>query len=204
MLNADGKSMQVDDRSGDAGPVPCSAVMRNATVEQEVIAKVLADDGKIPNSRLPLLIYRRAFELSGSDPAAAIERTFAEHGWGGTWRNGIYSYHHYHSTAHEVLGCYRGSAKVQFGGESGIVEELGAGDVVIIPAGVAHMNLGATADFAVVGAYPPGQDYDMNHGEDGERPRADENIARVPRPETDPIFGKDGPLLKHWRRVIEG
>jgi uncharacterized protein YjlB len=117
----------------------------------------------------------------------------------GTWRNGIYSYHHYHSTAHEVLGCYRGSAKVQFGGESGIVEELSAGDVVIIPAGVGHKNLGASADFAVVGAYPRGQDYDMNYGKPGERPRADENIARVPLPETDPIFGKDGPLLRHWR-----
>jgi len=173
--------------------------MGNATVEQKIIAKVLADDGRIPNNRLPLLIYRRAFELSRRDPAAVIERRFAEHGWSGTWRNGIYSYHHFHSTAHEVLGCYRGSAKVQFGGESGIVEELSAGDVVIIPAGVGHKNLGASADFAVVGAYPRGQDYDMNYGKRGERPLADENIARVPLPETDPVFGEDGPLLKHWR-----
>ena len=168
-------------------------------MEQEVIVKVLADDGKIPNSRLPLLIYRRAFEVSRRDPAAVIERTFAEQSWDGTWRNGIYSYHHYHSTAHEVLGCYRGSAKVQFGGESGIVEELSAGDVVIIPAGVGHKNLGASVDFAVVGAYPRGQDYDMNYGKPSERPRADENIAREPLPQTDPIFGEDGPLLKHWR-----
>ena len=172
--------------------------MGNATIEPEVIAKVLADDGKIPNNRFPLLIYRRAFELSGREPAVAIERTFTQHGWDGLWRNGIYSYHHYHSTAHEVLACYRGSAKVQFGGESGMVEGLRAGDAVIIPAGVGHMNLGASADFAVVGAYPPGQDYDMNYGEPGERPRADENISRVPLPETDPVFGKDGPLLKHW------
>lgn len=172
--------------------------MRNATTEQEVIAKVLADDGRIPNSRLPLLVYRRAFELSGSDPVAVIERTFAEQGWGGLWRNGIYSYPHYHSTAHEVLGCYRGSASVQFGGENGMVEELDAGDVVVIPAGVGHKNLGASADFAVVGAYPRGQEPDMNYGKPGERPRTDENIARVPRPETDPVFGKDGPLFRHW------
>lgn len=168
-------------------------------MEREVIAKVLADDGKIPNSKLPLLIYRRAFEFSGRDPAAAIERIFQSHDWSGMWRNGIYSFHHYHSTAHEVLGCYRGSAKVQFGGESGIVEELRAGDTVIIPPGVGHKNLGASADFAVVGAYPRGQDYDMKYGEPGERPRADEKIARVPLPKTDPVFGKDGPLLKHWR-----
>lgn len=174
--------------------------MRNATLEREIIAKVLADDGKIPNSQLPLLIYRRAFEFSGSESAAVIERACTEHGWGGTWRNGIYSYHHYHSTAHETLGCYRGLAKVQFGGESGIVEELSAGDVVIIPAGVGHKNLGASADFGIVGAYPRGQEPDMNYGRPGERPRADENIARVPLPDTDPAFGKDGPLLKHWRK----
>lgn len=179
--------------------VPWFRVMRTMITEQEVIAKVLADDGRIPNSPLPLLIYRRAFELAGDDPAAGIERTFAEHGWEGLWRNGIYSYHHYHSTAHEVLGCYRGSASVQFGGESGIVQELNAGDAVIIPAGVGHMNLGASADFAVVGAYPPGQDPDLNHGEPGERARAENNLERVPLPETDPVFGKDGPLVKHWR-----
>lgn len=171
----------------------------DALAGQEVTTKVLGDNGHVPNNRLPLLIYRRAFEFSSNDPAAEIERTFANHGWGGTWRNGIFSYHHYHSTAHEVLGCYRGSAKVQFGGEGGIVEEFSAGDVVIIPAGVGHMNLGASADFAVVGAYPHGQEYDMNFGNPGERPRADGNIARLPLPEADPIFGTDGPLAKHWR-----
>ena len=176
--------------------------MENATLERLVIAKVLADDGKIPNSRLPLLIYRCAFELSARDPAEVIERTFAAQSWDGLWRNGIYSYHHYHSTAHEVLGCHRGSAKVQFGGERGIVEDLSAGDVVIIPAGVGHKNLGASRNFGVVGAYPCGQEYDMNYGEPGERPHADQNIARVPLPKSDPVFGKHGPLLKHWRARV--
>jgi uncharacterized protein YjlB len=165
----------------------------------EIIEKVLGDDGEIPNSPLPLLLYRGAFDVSDGDSAALIERTFEENGWSGLWRNGVYSYPHYHSTAHEVLGCYRGSAKVQFGGEKGMVVEFGAGDVVIIPAGVGHMNLGATADFAVVGAYPRGQENDMNHGTPGERAQALKNIARVPLPETDPVFGKDGPLPKRWR-----
>ena len=164
--------------------------------ELEVITRVLNDDGLIPNSELPLLIYRGAFEEA---TAEKIERTFCEHGWRGTWRNGIYPYHHYHSTAHEVLGCCRGCARVQFGGEHGVVEELAAGDVVIIPAGVAHKNLGATNDFAVVGAYPSGQRYDMNYGKPGERPQADENIARVPLPTMDPVLGQQGPMRRHWR-----
>jgi uncharacterized protein YjlB len=105
---------------------------------------------------------------------------------------------HYHSTAHEVLGVYHGSARVQLGGERGVVQEVHPGDVLVIPAGVAHKKLGSTADFGVVGAYPEGQDWDMNYGRLGERPRADSNIARVPLPKADPVCGPDGPLTVHW------
>ncbi|MCI0747229.1 MAG: cupin domain-containing protein [Verrucomicrobia subdivision 3 bacterium] len=164
----------------------------------EVSAHVLEDDGRIPNSKLPLLVYRAAVPLSGDDPAKVFEKQFKNNGWEGTWRDGIYSYHHYHSTAHEVLGVYAGEAKLQFGGEPGVVETVRVGDVVIIPAGVGHKNLGATHDFGVVGAYPKGQDYDMCYGKPEERPRAIKNIERVAKPEGDPVFGKSGPLVKHW------
>jgi uncharacterized protein YjlB len=160
----------------------------------------LRESSVIPNSRLPLLIYSGAIDLSGSDPASHVETVFERNGWSGTWRNGVYSYHHYHSTAHEVLGCYSGSAKVQFGGENGVVAEIAAGDVVIIPAGVAHMNLGSSRDFAVVGAYPDGREPDMNYGEEGERSKANQNIDRIPLPKSDPVFGENGPLLKHWSK----
>lgn len=76
---------------------------------------------------------------------------------------------------------------------------MSRGDVVVIPAGVAHKNLGASPGFALVGAYPAGQLWDMMYGKPGERPRADENIARVPLPEADPVYGAGGPLLAHWR-----
>jgi uncharacterized protein YjlB len=50
-----------------------------------------------------------------------------------------------------------------------------------------------------VGAYPKGQEnYDMNYGKEGERPQTDKNIANVPRPDTDPVYGSEGPLLKKW------
>jgi uncharacterized protein YjlB len=164
-----------------------------------VRAHILADDGTIPNSRLPLLVYEQAIDLSGGDPPAAIETALRANGWGHGWRNGVFSYHHYHSTAHEVLVVYAGSARVQCGGEAGIVASVTAGDVVIIPAGVGHKNLDATADFGVIGAYPRGQAWDICYGRAGERPRADENIARVPLPSADPVFGRGGPLLAHWR-----
>ena len=158
------------------------------------------DDGVVPNNpRLPLVVYRGVLE-SGPGAAAACETLFAGNGWSGGWRGGVYPYHHYHSTAHEALGCYRGSARVQFGGEHGVIEEFAAGDVLIIPAGVAHKNLGATDDFAIVGAYPSGQRYDMNYGKPGERPQADKNISRVPLPTLDPVLGQQGPLLKYWAK----
>jgi uncharacterized protein YjlB len=164
-----------------------------------LIAQVLSDDGTYPNNaKLPLLVYQAAVRLQGPDPAATFEDLFAANGWGGSWRNGVYGYHHYHSTAHEVLGVYRGSARVQLGGPEGAVFEVHPGDVVLIPAGVAHKNLGASGDFGVVGAYPAGQRPDIKYGRAGERPRADRAIAQVGRPAADPIYGPQGPLSEHW------
>jgi uncharacterized protein YjlB len=164
-----------------------------------LVAHRLEDDGSFPNNeRLSLLVYVGVLHLPKEEPAAAIESLFHQHGWGGSWRDGVYTYHHYHSTAHEVLGVYGGTAQVQFGGPDGVILEVGRGDVVVIPAGVAHKNLGSSADFRVVGAYPGGRRPDMNYGRAGERPGADERIARVPHPEADPVYGEGGPLDEHW------
>ena len=161
----------------------------------------LEDTGSIPNNaKCPLLIYRAAFDLPADNPAGVIERLLAKNEWGGTWRNGIYSFHHYHSTAHEVLVCYRGSAMVQLGGEPGILTEVKPGDAIVIPAGTGHKKLESSDDFRVVGGYPRGQDWDMCYGKPEERPHSDRNIAAVPLPKADPVYGEDGPLLSHWKR----
>src|SRR5690348_5334465 len=141
----------------------------------KILSFDLKDDGLVPNSAFPLLIYQEAVKLTGPDPAANFEELFGAHSWTGSWRDGIYTYHHYHSTTHEVLGVYAGSATVKFGGDNGVKQKLTAGDVVIIPAGVSHKNLGASSDFGVVGAYPNGTEWDMNYGQPKERPQADEN-----------------------------
>jgi uncharacterized protein YjlB len=111
-----------------------------------------ADDGRVPNNpRLPLIVYRGALK-TGGDAAASCVALFDRNGWTGAWQNGVYSHHHYHSSAHEVLGIASGWVRVRLGGESGQTIELRAGDVVVIPAGVAHKNEGESPDLLVVGA----------------------------------------------------
>lgn len=159
-----------------------------------------ADDGRFPNSALPLLVYRGAVP---SDPAA-IERSFAANGWSNGWRNGIFRYHHFHSIAHEVLGIAAGEVKVAFGGPSGQEVTVRAGDAVVIPAGVAHRNMGQSGDLLVVGAYPGGSDYDIRRGDPAEHEAARRAIAAVSPPDSDPIFGSDGPLLRLWAQARAG
>lgn len=156
------------------------------------------DDGSIPNNPdLSLLHYPEAFSSNGLD-ALMIKDRFINNGWTGAWVDGIYSYHHYHSTAHEVLGCSRGSADVRFGGEQGEMLTLEAGDVVIIPAGVGHCRLSSSSGFQVVGAYPDGQSWDLCTGKTSERPEVLENIRNVPLPGKDPVTGNEDPLLSYW------
>lgn len=173
----------------------------HATVSSgQVEAFVLTDDGTFPNNaRLPLLVYHGVLSPAAFDLVARARELFQQNHWSGSWVNGIYGYHHYHSTAHEVLAIAAGKAKVQFGGKRGVIANVEAGDAVIVPAGVAHKKLGSTSDFTVVGAYPKGQHYDMCYGQEGERPEADENIASVPLPQADPVGGLDGPLMRYWQ-----
>ncbi len=157
------------------------------------------DDGDIPNNPLPFCLYRGAVSLADSaDPAAIFEQLFAANGWGDSWRNGIYPYVHYHSRIHEVLGVARGHARVRFGGERGKIVDVTAGDVAVLPAGTGHQCLGASEDFLVVGAYPPSGTYDECRGLPAEHAQALQTIPKVALPRTDPLYGKDGALLKLW------
>jgi uncharacterized protein YjlB len=169
--------------------------------EPEVTEHLFEDDGRIPNNpNLPLLLYPRALEEGDLSPLRAKE-LLAENGWGGAWVNGVFPYHHYHSTSHEVLAVVGGSASITFGGPEGETVEVVAGDVVVIPAGVGHRNGGSSGDFSVVGAYPRGQEnYDLRTGEEGERPGVLENIRNVALPTSDPLFGAEGPLVRRWAR----
>lgn len=165
-----------------------------------VVCHICPGDEVFPNNeKLPAMVYKGAFLLHPDDDGSVIKHVFESHNWKNAWENGIYNYQHYHSNTHEVLGIVCGKADIQLGGPEGVCVELVRGDVVVIPAGVAHKCLEASKDFSVVGAYPDGIDYDLNKGEDGERPKADENILRVKLPATDPVYGDVGPVIEHWK-----
>lgn len=152
----------------------------------------------VPNHpRLPVLLYRQAL-VPGEDEgaAAAVEVRFRDNGWSPQWRSGIYDFHHYHSTAHEALGVARGYARLMLGGPGGREVEVRAGDALVLPAGTGHRALESSNDFLVVGAYPPGQQWDTCR----DAPDASMlmRIAQLPFPPCDPIEGRHGALLKRW------
>jgi len=158
------------------------------------------DDGIIPNHpRWPLIVYRSVVRFPASlDPAAVLEDLFENNGWGNSWRDGIYDYVHYHSRIHEVLGIAGGAGKVQFGGKRGRTLRLKAGDVVVLPAGTGHQCLSSSADFSVVGAYPPGPPVEITRATPRNHERALKTIPNVKLPKTDPVLGADGPLVRLW------
>jgi uncharacterized protein YjlB len=155
-----------------------------------------------PGDRIPnhpsfdVLIYR------GVGPAgcgaAACRALFAEHGWRGAWVNGVFGFHHFHSTSHEVLGVVSGHATLELGGPQGRAFEVATGDVLVLPAGTGHRRAAADEEFTVVGAYPAGQeDYDLLRGDDpAQVARARERIAALAAPPDDPAGG-DG--VAGWR-----
>jgi len=160
---------------------------------------VFADDGRTPNNPLPLLIYRQVMRFdTGFDPAAQFEVLFESHGWKDSWRDSMYRFNHFHTCTHEVLGLARGRLLAQFGGSKGREIELGAGDAVVIPAGVGHKCVNASRDLLIVGAYPEEGEYDEPRPREIGHQKALSRIAQVPVPATDPVQG-DGGLLELWR-----
>lgn len=144
-------------------------------------------DGIPNNQRLPVLLHRGA--VAPGD-AAAAEALFRRHGWRPAWRNGIHDWHHYHSNAHEALAVIEGEVRVQLGGEAGPQVALMAGDVVVLPAGTGHRNLGAEGALLAVGAYPDGSaPPDQLHGAPEEAERARHAIAATADPAMDPVTG---------------
>ena len=175
------------------------SLMGQQPKEVEPQQLVFRDDGAIPNNTLPLLLYHHAFATNTKDLASTIEQRFADNDWTNSWQAGVYPFPHYHSTSHEVLGVFSSSATLRLGGSQGKTVEVHPGDVIVIPAGVGHQNVRSSADFGVVGAYPGGRSWDLLRGLPGERPQADRNIAAVPLPDNDPIYGLNGPLKRIWK-----
>lgn len=118
------------------------------------------DDGFIPNSRFPVILDRKAVDFSGvsvSDDETMIRSYGLKTGWNLEWLWRVYKRPHYHSTTHEALVVYKGSATLRLGGHRvGKIVKVGRGDSIVIPAGVAHQAIKRSKDFQVFGFYPVG------------------------------------------------
>jgi uncharacterized protein YjlB len=151
-----------------------------------------------PNTSIqgkPLLIYHSAFQKPS---ASQVESHLSSVGVvAPSWRYTMYSTSHFHSNTHEVLGVFAGSARLCFGGEENpdrvepVVEQ---GDVIVVPAGVAHRLMEDRGDFTMVGSYPGGKSWDMCYGRDDEAERV-KRIKDLGWFTEDPIYGKEGPAL---------
>jgi uncharacterized protein YjlB len=160
----------------------------------------LSRNGWVPNNeQLPVVLYRAAISIIGIDPALHFEETFERNGWPPQWRDSVYDFHHYHSTAHEVLGFVYGSAKVILGGENGKEIIVQSGDVAVLPTGTGHCRMDGSSDFLVVGAYPPGQTWDICRS--APSPEAIRRMKRLPFPYSDPVTGRGGPLTRLWHPI---
>lgn len=174
--------------------------MKLRRTEYIVNSFLLHDDGVFPNnSSLPVIHYKKVFSIPSFFAARAIKKHFAAHGWTNSWKGTIHHVNHYYSTTHLVLGAYRGRAELMLGGDKGIRIWFEEGDVLTIPAGVAHKKLDPTAHMSCIGAYPEGRSVDLMVGARNERPAADRSIELIPLPRKDPVFGADGELMFHWK-----
>ena len=148
-----------------------------------------------PGDRIPnhpsfaVLIYHGVDGVADGPDAA--RRLFAAHGWGGSWVDGVFDFHHFHSTSHEALAVVAGAATIELGGPQGESFDVAAGDVLVLPAGTGHRRATARDGFTVVGAYPAGQeDCDLLRGDDPhEVAAARERIAALGAPREDPVGG---------------
>jgi uncharacterized protein YjlB len=172
--------------------------------ELKVLRHQIPAHGLIPNTSIqkkPLLIYKSAFPNTDATTASVVESHLSKTGVvAPQWRYTMYNTSHFHSTSHEVLVVVsRAGARLCFGHEEneGRVEEVvERGDVVVVPAGVAHRLLEALGGggFEMVGAYPAGRIWDMCYGRDGEQDKI-EGIRRLGWFERDPVYGDEGPVL---------
>jgi uncharacterized protein YjlB len=159
---------------------------------------LLPPNGSIPNNeKLPALIYTGVLPAS-DDLASTAEALLTRNGWPTEWRDIVLPYHHYHSTAHEVLAAVAGEGHLTLGGEDGLQVIVCAGDVLVLPTGFGHKGGCHSDDFLLVGGYPPGQHRDLctESPDDTARHR----MESLCFPATDPVFGASGPLVRLWRR----
>jgi uncharacterized protein YjlB len=181
---------------------------------------IIEADTSPNNGELPLILYKAAVQFGDKEPESVFEEIFWGNAWADGFRDGTFPFHHYHSAAHEVVGVARGRAVLQFGGPTGPVVEVKAGDAAVIPAGVVHRRIDDAPGFSVVGAYPHHQVPDCCVLSESDARIAEvhpdavdlvvkfigetalaaikASISATVLPETDPLSGTGGPIADLW------
>lgn len=174
-----------------------SSDLLTPVTQLHVVKNQISAHNLIPNTSIqnkPLLFYKSAFKNAS---ASQIESHLSEVGVvDPQWRYTMYSTSHFHSTSHEVLCIASGEAKLCFGHEDNpkrVEEVLTKGDVVVVPAGVAHRLLEEIkSPFEMVGSYQRGMNWDMCYGKQGEETKI-KKIGGLGWFDKDPIYGDGGP-----------
>jgi len=163
----------------------------------DIITYYFKNDGDIPNNILPVVIYKNALQhVENKD----FEFIFCQNGWSNNWHDIILTEDHFHSNTHEVLGLKSGQSRLKLGGKNGEIVSVETGDVIVLPAGVGHYSVDNSLEYQFVGGYPNGADWNLKFSlkkEDALSVLAE--IATIPLPEKDPVFGADGPLFEYWK-----
>ncbi|KAL4739375.1 hypothetical protein BDV11DRAFT_215298 [Aspergillus similis] len=158
----------------------------------------------VPNSRLPILVYRNVLEDTSP---RNILNTIEPNGWikGGQWKT--YKVPHFHTHCHECYGIIRGGStyllgvgpndpKVdEEGNPYGMKLTVQKGDVFVLPA------LDIDDGKGILEA--TGHRFDMNYG--FKPPEETSALAKqsesVTIPPLDPLYGLDGPLPRLWKEA---
>ncbi|KAK0524270.1 hypothetical protein OC834_005592 [Tilletia horrida] len=158
-----------DGRSPMAGPSQLPALHYKGVFQPFLVADPEQDASSQPD--LGSTDGAGAKKKRKNGPAERIEAHLRARGWESTWRYGMYKHAHYHSTTHELLSVFQGSARIQLGGVSAFSSNptsplqtpaspppllglgmdnpsetekvllLEPGDVLLLPAGYTHFAL---------------------------------------------------------------
>lgn len=157
--------------------------------KQQAFRLFMKSDGVFHNNlRYPTILVKNAVTNKSQDECEQM--IVRGNSWTSPWVWGIFPFHHYHSTAWELLVCVRGAADVQLGGQEGPVVAVEKNDLVLIPPGVAHKQLSSSGGFTLLGSYPMrGCSGSVDTLRESPTKQQVDNIEACIAPATEPILG---------------
>ncbi|GAB7343370.1 hypothetical protein MBLNU457_1410t1 [Dothideomycetes sp. NU457] len=163
----------------------------------------------VPNSFLPVLIYRHVLPepLSEATAIEYLEKNQWSHG--GTFKH--FPQHHFHTVTHECYAIFKGSTRYLFG-KGPLDEDVKGIEVDLYAAASSSYSLTHPHPYPLPhqAVYPltvakDSPHWDNNFCKASETETAQKAIDAhaVPIPDYDPVYGLDGPLVQLWRKAAQ-